>query len=506
MIILLVALKATLVVLAAAGLCRLLRRAPAATLHLIWVLAFAGLMILPALSLLLPAWPIPLLSLWPGDGSTSVTVSQVFRVSGTVASRNGASVNWVLLAWLLGAGVSCLPALLGTISVWRISRSAKPLASSLCGAELFAARGEIMPMVWGLRRPVVLLPASAVDWPAAKLRIVLLHELAHIERRDLRTQILSQLVVAIYWFHPLVWWASRQLRRQSEMACDDRVLEAGVKPSDYAAELLEVARSLAWRKTWAHAAFAMARPSNFEGRLLAILETRPRSRRRMHLVGAALALTAVVFPAAALRFENGEGKGVGVSGSIYDASGGLVPGAPVSLSSPRGTLRTASTSAGSFAFDGVAPGAYGLEIRMPGFAPVVASVKIAPNQRQRQDFFLALGSIQEQLTVTGQGTPQPGHVRIRVGGNVQAAKLIQKIRPVYPPSAKMRRVSGQVMLRAMIQKDGTPGELAVVTSPDPELSQAALEAVRKWRYSTTLLNGEPSVVETHIAINFTLSK
>ena len=505
MIFLLVSLKATLVLLAAAGLCRVLRRAPAATLHLVWVLAFGGLLVLPLLSLLLPALPIPLLSLWPGEGSTSVVASQVFRVSNAAAPGQGAPVNWIVLAWLQGACVSCLPALLGTISVWRISRRANPLASSIRGVELFTAGGEIMPMVWGLRRPVVLLPASAVNWPAAKLRIVLLHELAHIERRDLRTQILSQLVVAIYWFHPLVWWASRQLRRQSEMACDDRVLEAGVKPSEYAAELLEVARSLAWRKTWAHAAFAMARPSNFEGRLLAILEPRPRSRRRMPMAGAALALAAVVVPAAALRFDNGEAKGAGVSGSIYDGSGGLVPGALVFLSSPRGTIQTESTN-GAFAFDGVAPGAYGLEIRKPGFAPVVGNVRVAPNRRQRQDFFLELGSVQERLTVTGQGTPKPGPVRIRVGGNVQAAKLIQKIVPVYPRSAKMRRVSGQVLLRANIQKDGTPGDLAVLTSPDPELSDAALEAVRKWRYSTTLLNGEPAAVVTHIAINFTLLK
>ncbi len=505
MIFLPVALKATLVLLAASGLCRVLRRAPAATLHAVWVFAFAALLLLPPLSLLLPAWPVPLLSLWPGDGSTSVVASQVWRVSNAGASRAGAPVDWMLLAWLLGASVSCLPAMFGAISVWRISRRAKPLASSIRGVELFTADGEIMPMVWGLRRPVVLLPASAASWPASKLRIVLLHELAHIERRDLRTQILSQLVVAIYWFHPLVWWASRQLRRQSEMACDDRVLNAGVRPSDYAAELLEVARSLAWRKSWAHAAFAMARPSNFEGRLLAILETRPRTNSRHHILGAALALAAVVFPAAALRFEEAGAKGAGVSGSIYDGSGALVPGALVFLSSPRGTLRTESRN-GSFAFDDIAPGPYGLEIRKPGFAPVVGSVRVAPNQRQRQDFFLELGSIQERLTVAGQGTPRPRLEPIRVGGNVQAAKLIQKIAPVYPRSAKLRRVSGQVMLRATIQEDGVPRDLSVLTSPDPDLSDAALEAVRKWRYSTTLLNGVPAAVETRIAINFTLSK
>lgn len=96
-------------------------------------------------------------------------------------------------------------------------------------------------------------------------------------------------------------------------------------------------------------------------------------------------------------------------------------------------------------------------------------------------------------------TPQ----RIRVGGNVAEAKVINRVQPVYPPLAKQARVSGTVRLNAVISRDGTIQDLQVV-SGHPLLVQAALQAVRQWRYSPTLLNGEPVEVVTVIDVNFTL--
>lgn len=99
----------------------------------------------------------------------------------------------------------------------------------------------------------------------------------------------------------------------------------------------------------------------------------------------------------------------------------------------------------------------------------------------------------------------PGPNRIRVGGNVQQAKLVSQVRPVYPPEAKAQRIQGQVTLQAVIDKDGTVANL-VVLSGDPMLVPASMEAVRQWRYQTTLLNGDPVEVVTQIDVNFTLSQ
>ena len=94
--------------------------------------------------------------------------------------------------------------------------------------------------------------------------------------------------------------------------------------------------------------------------------------------------------------------------------------------------------------------------------------------------------------------------RIRVGGNVQAANLIRKITPVYPPLAKQARVQGTVRFSAIIGKDGAIQNLQLV-SGHPLLVPAAQEAVKQWVYKPTLLNGEPVEVITQIDVNFTLS-
>ncbi len=98
-------------------------------------------------------------------------------------------------------------------------------------------------------------------------------------------------------------------------------------------------------------------------------------------------------------------------------------------------------------------------------------------------------------------TPQ----RIRVGGNVQSAKLIRGPKPVYPPLAKQARIQGTVRLNAIIGKDGTIQNLTAA-SGHPLLVPAAMDAVKQWLYQPTLLNGEPVEVVTVIDVNFTLSQ
>ena len=94
---------------------------------------------------------------------------------------------------------------------------------------------------------------------------------------------------------------------------------------------------------------------------------------------------------------------------------------------------------------------------------------------------------------------------IRVGGNVQAAKLIRQPKPTYPPLAKQARIQGTVKFQAIIGKDGTIQNLQLV-SGHPMLVQNATEAVKQWIYKPTLLNGEPVEVITQIDVNFTLSQ
>lgn len=109
--------------------------------------------------------------------------------------------------------------------------------------------------------------------------------------------------------------------------------------------------------------------------------------------------------------------------------------------------------------------------------------------------------------IAGSNLPPPpkeGPKRIRVGGNVQQARLINMVRPVYPPLARQARISGTVRLQAVIDKDGSVVQLELV-SGHPLLVQNAMDAVRQWRYQPTLLNGEPVQVVTTIDVVFTLA-
>jgi len=101
--------------------------------------------------------------------------------------------------------------------------------------------------------------------------------------------------------------------------------------------------------------------------------------------------------------------------------------------------------------------------------------------------------------------PKPTQQRIRQGGQVQAAKLMNKVQPLYPPLARQTRISGTVRLHAIIAKNGTVEQLEVI-SGHPLLVQAALDAVRQWKYQATTLNGEAVEVDTTIDVIFSLNQ
>ncbi|HTV01010.1 MAG TPA: M56 family metallopeptidase [Luteitalea sp.] len=136
-----------------------------------------------------------------------------------------------------------------------------------------------MPMACGVLRPAVVMPTDADAWTADRLESVLLHELGHVRRRDCLTQVAADVALALLWFHPLAWVARRAIRRERERACDDLVLAAGTPAPEYASHLLDVARDARQRSDSLALAggVAMARPSELEGRLMAILDdSRPR--------------------------------------------------------------------------------------------------------------------------------------------------------------------------------------------------------------------------------------
>lgn len=225
----------------------------AATRHLVWLALFAVLLALPFLTLVVPPEIV-----------MQRSVAAASPAPMTAPAPQGlqlADAIWLLiLAWLAGILFHLARLGLGLFGLYRLCRSSAPFdgARDVCLAD-------DGPLAFGLFRPMILLPRDADNWPLARLVAVLAHERAHLARHDSLTQLLAQLVCAVYWPNPVLWLAARAMRHQAEIAADNAVLAAGVRPSDYAAELLQ----LAGRKLRLPAP-AMAAPS-LEARVKSVL-------------------------------------------------------------------------------------------------------------------------------------------------------------------------------------------------------------------------------------------
>jgi len=311
-------IRTSLLLALAALLTRLLHKAAPATRHLVWHAAIVVVIMAPLLMPVVPAIRVPMVPEVPrvpkvlfengvtaapnlppstvGTVSTAGTLGTAGTV-GTISTLGTMAVaSWFLFCWLL-SGLSATRGSRPARSEW--VAEARTVADRIGLRDPITVRETLKdgsPHVAGLFRSVVMMPPSAAAWTSQERQAALVHELTHIRRGDRRTQALAQLACAIYWFNPLVWHAAAGLARERERACDDEVLRVGVKPSAYAALLLDLARRPA---AWAPAtALSMARPSAIEGRLVMILGNVARVPRRSTrwLIGAggALCATAVL--------------------------------------------------------------------------------------------------------------------------------------------------------------------------------------------------------------------
>ncbi len=521
-----------------------LRQRSSALRHHVWAAAILASLALPFLALLLPGWRSATLgsaaTLWSpahedAASSSSYAIPSAFVDAVAASPAFNKLAIAALIVWAFGFSLVLVRLVAGLARLAWISAHAKPIFDedwmrTVSEFSQFHKLGRsvrllqcssplAMPLTWGILRPVIVLPSGATLWTEDRCRIVLSHELAHIARHDWLLQICAEVTRCFYWFHPLVWLASARLRQESKRASDDAVLRSGIAPSHYASQLLDLARTLENSGRLWSTALAIARPSNLERRFAAMLNPsinrRTLSARTRFLVPF-LALT-FLLPLAALRLtaQNLSGK---VSGSIHDISGTGVANATIIMSKQPGDIdmitMTTSDRDGNFSFKALPAGEYELKVMKRGFEPFrLPQVTLESGRDFFQSITLQPGTIIEEVEVVPNGTAKPlpssatgKPSRIRVGGDIEAPHLITKVQLVYPESARSAGVSGTVILHAIISKDGKPLSLRVMNSQiDPDLARSAVEAISQWRYTPTLLNGEPIEVDTTITVNFSLA-
>jgi len=310
-------LLATAPIVAAAVGAFAMRRAAAEGRVLVWRVAVVMLLVALAgrlLPLRLAGWSVPSIVAAPLVALGRIRVADLApHVAGTHNSVPGGS-RWIQIAfamYLAGVVVALLPTAIASIRAWRMVRRARALEDdrswmtdledSLArldvrrGVLLFQSREVHVPMTWGLRRAVILLPTAAEVWTADERRMVLRHELAHVRGADWAFGLAARFACALYWFHPGAWWIAGALRRDAERAADDRVISSGITRSDYA-ELL-IAASIGAGAPRIETALALSGRGPLRTRLAAILdagrEVRPLARRWTLVATAVCAVSAV---------------------------------------------------------------------------------------------------------------------------------------------------------------------------------------------------------------------
>ena len=291
----------------------LLRNRSAAVRHFLWVTTLLGALTVPLVTRVVPQWEWPVISnsqtnnvnVSPGTPSSIVAAPMTrepMDISFEKAESAMGPMFSVMRIWLAGVLLVAIWFSIGHLALFRIALRGRPLtdpnwlgalenASRKCDLQrpvrLLLSPAIDSPMTWGHRRPIVLLPETALEWSPERRCAVLLHELAHVARKDFLVQFVASLTCALYWFHPGAWAAARRLRYESEHACDDRAIQSGTPAPDYASHLLSLA--LQSKARWPEAmAIGLTRPSTLESRVRAVLNedlTRHPLSSRVHAGG-----------------------------------------------------------------------------------------------------------------------------------------------------------------------------------------------------------------------------
>jgi len=313
-------IKSTLVISFGLVLVRLLRRRTASLRHFVLFLFLAGLLFLPLMSLLpagwktslLPAWPegrsrspaptlLPVETAEPGswtletraigpEPSVSSSVGGVTPQSGPQESsrRLHLGAGAIPFLWLSVLFLLLLRLATGLARAALLTRKSEPvdepawrflLARCLTAVRLrrrvrLRSHPEVVvPLTWGVRKPVVLIPPGHREWTDEQGSTALVHELCHVKRADFLALLVVRLSLAVFWFNPLCWLALRRLKKEQEKACDELVLRAGLRPSAYAAGLLFFKRAAAARWPASVALVGITGGNPFQDRLASILRS-----------------------------------------------------------------------------------------------------------------------------------------------------------------------------------------------------------------------------------------
>jgi TonB family protein len=495
------------------------RRAAPAFHHTLWTTALFAELLLPALSAT-PAELLQSAQTWlasfrhttPAFNPTVIITMGTPHAAATSFQLPPAFLTTAAILYLAALAFFAIRLAIGLHQTASLRRRANPL--TLTGqardsvhryAKLFAVpharvatSNEIAsPITLGIRRPTLLLPAHLNTLLEEDLDAALAHEFAHIHRRDFAKNLAYELLPLPIAFHPAAWLTRRHMSETREQLCDAMAANAVAGPQRYARSLLRLATQFAAHPNATQTPHAIgifdAHPfKNFERRVMNLTHRTIELRGAARLVPAALSLTLIAGACTtALAFRQ-------------------------QVAAPQSPTTTVpSTIKLEFAPTDVVPSTIKLDPAPAGVGPS-AVVVVAPRPTSGQPApsikvdFADASDVQPVVKVLHNVVIEPdqasGGQEARVAAGVIAGNRLTFTAPVYPEDAKNAKLNGTVVLRAIIDKDGSIKTLDVLSSTNPMFNDSALNAVHKWTYKPYLLNGEPTAVDTTITVNYALNK
>jgi TonB family protein len=412
-----------------------LRRAPASSRSRLCSLSLIAILLLASGEILSPAWtirtPVP-------AALYNFAVTSVPTPSPVIHATPG---SWLMFAWIVGAAVLLSRAIAGRTALVILRRRSTPL-ESVEGIDVRFAAVQT-PILVGLARPAILLPEAARRWTGEQRRMVLKHELTHYRQGDCWTNLIAQLLRAVFWFHPVVWMLVARLSREQELTCDEAVVASGHSPHDYAAFLLDTVRHLKSGEVFA-CAMAGSGARSLQQRFANLLKPGPRPRPTRRIV---VSLVLFVLAAAVLTVIRPAWlpRAVLAQGTVLADKPTVLQRAPIVLSSPNG------------------------------------------DHRQRAD----------------SEEPYQGGV-YKVGGDVTQPVLLTKVEPQYTEAARAAKIAGPVRVTLIVTPEGKPDSIEVTDGIGFGLDQSAIDAISQWAFQPATKDGSPVAVRATVEVNFRL--
>jgi len=404
---------------------------------------------------------LPVLEPWRSSPVMSrISARAVSTMRATALGAVPISVPSIVLVLLvIGAGVRVIWLAIGCRRLCRYRRDASPLGVEIATPqERLGVRAEVkvyseiaVPVTFGLLRPTVLLPARWFDLDSQHRSAVLCHELLHVRRKDWAPHVTEELIRALMWFHPAVWWLVAEIRLAREQVVDQLVVGITGAPKVYAEVLLAFAGADA-----SITAPAFMHKRNLARRLRSILEEVTMTRSRLLFSFASITVCLVIAGAVAVRafpMESVRSNLVVTGGPDAGVVGGVIRAIP----------------------GGVSGGVIG------GVSGRVAGGVVG-------------------------GVPAAAGSRIyRVGGDVSSPKVVSKVDPEYTKEARDAKIEGTVVVQTEIHPDGRAHNTHVLRSLDPGLDHNAMDAISQWQFEPGKKDGQPVAVQATIEVNYKLN-